>query len=320
MQPVIGIDISKKYFDADILDNVKRFDNNPKGFTKLLHTLPSHSHCVMESTSTYGNKLSYALHEAGHVVYIVNPLQVSSFAKMKLSKVKTDKSDAKLITEFARMNLTDLKPYDFPSQSIQSAKQIETLLSELKTQRTSLINQLEALVHNHFVSAEVENCLKNAIQYFDQEISKLVEKEKHYIDKENKEKREKIATIPGVGDATACMLIAVTNSFTNFKSSKQLSSYFGCCPRVRQSGSSIKARGILSKIGMSRIRTQLYMCAVSAKKCNESCKALYERLLAKGKPVKVALMAVVNKLIRQIYAIISKNESFVKNYKKEFAK
>ena len=62
------------------------------------------------------------------------------------------------------------------------------------------------------------------------------------------------------------------------------------------------------------------MCAVSAKKCNESCKALYERLLAKGKPVKVALMAVVNKLIRQIYAIISKNESFVKNYKKEFAK
>lgn len=320
MQSVIGIDISKKYFDADILGKVNRYDNDPKGFTKLLPNLPSNSHCVMESTSTYGNKLAYALHEAGHIVYIVNPIQVSSFAKMKLSKVKTDKSDAKLITEFAKMNLSDLQPYDFPSKNIQSAKQIEPLLCELKAQRTSLINQLEALTHNHFVSTEAENCLKNAIHYFDSEISKLVAKEKNYIDEEHKEKREKIATIPGIGDATACMLIAVTNSFSNFTSSKQLSSYFGCCPRVRQSGSSVKDRGVISKIGMSSIRTQLYMCAVSAKKYNESCKALYERLLAKGKPVKVALLAVVNKLIRQIYAIISKNENFVKNYTNKLAR
>lgn len=319
MQNIIGFDISKKYFDADINGKVNRYDNEHKSFKKLVKHLPANSHCVMESTGTYGNKLAYALHEAGHTVYIVNPLQVSSFAKMKLSKVKTDKSDAKLITEFAKMNYNDLKPYEFPPENIQSAKQIEMVLSQLKVQRTALLNQLEALSQNHFVAKDAEVSLKKTIHYLDREIEKLDKKEKDHIDKQNKEMRQQITSIPGIGDATACMMIAATNRFSNFTNAKQLSSYFGCCPRVRQSGSSVRGRGEISKIGLSHLRTQLYMCALSAKKFNESCRLQFERLIAKGKPFKVALLAVVNKLIRQIYAVISKNEKFIKNYENKFA-
>lgn len=314
MQTIVGIDISKKYFDADINGRVIRFDNDHKSFKKLLKHLPAKSHCVMESTSTYGNKLGHALYEAGHIVYIVNPLQVSSFAKMKLSKVKTDKSDAKLITEFAKVNLNDLRPYDFPSEDIQSAKQIETVLSQLKTQRTALRNQLEALNQYYFKAVEAESSLKTLILQLDREITKLEQQEKDHIDKQNKEMRQNITTIPGIGDSTACMMIAETNGFTNFKSAKQLSSYFGCCPRIRQSGSSVKGRGTISKIGLSNVRTKLYMCGLTAIKYNQSCKDLYERLRAKGKPFKVAMLAVANKLIRQIYAVISKNVIFVNNY------
>lgn len=318
MQTIIGIDISKKYFDADINGRVLRFDNDHKSFKKLIKHLPSNSHCVMESTSTYGNKLGRALYEAGHVVYIVNPLQVSSFAKMKLSKVKTDKSDAILITEFAKVNFNDLRPYDFPSESIQSAKQIETVLSQLKTQRTALSNQLEALEQYYFIAVDAESSLRTVILQLDREISKLEKQEKDHIDKHNKEMRQNITTIAGIGDSTACMMIAVTNGFSNFTSSKQLSSYFGCCPRIRQSGSSVKGRGAISKIGLSQVRTKLYMCALSAKRHNQSCKELFERLVAKGKPFKVAMLAIVNKLIRQIYAVISKNVTFDNNYQIKF--
>ena len=318
MQTIIGIDISKKYFDADINGRVIRFDNDHKSFKKLIKHLPANSHCVMESTSTYGNKLGHALHEASHIVYIVNPLQVSSFAKMKLSKVKTDKSDAKLITEFAKVNFKDLRPYDFPSENIQSAKQIETVLNQLKTQRTALSNQLEALDQYYFIDADAESSLRTVILQLDREISKLEKQEKDHIDKQNKEMRQNITTIAGIGDSTACMMIAATNGFSNFTSAKQLSSYFGCCPRIRQSGSSVKGRGAISKIGLSHVRTKLYMCALSAKRHNQSCKELFERLIAKGKPFKVAMLAVVNKLIRQIYAVISKNVIFNNNYKIKF--
>jgi transposase len=318
MGTIIGIDISKKYFDADINSKVNRYDNDVKSFKKLIKHLPAGCHCVMESTSTYGNKLAHALHEAGHIVYIVNPLQVSSFAKMKLSKVKTDKSDAILITEFAKVNFHDLRPFDFPSTSIMSAKQILTILSQLKTQKTALSNQLEALSQCHFVAKEAENCLKTTILHLERQIKKLEKQEKAHIDSQNKEMRKNIATISGIGDATACMLIAATNGFTNFTSSKQLSSYFGCCPQIRQSGSSVRGRGAISKIGLRGIRTQLYMCALSAKRYNPSCKELYDRLRAKGKYHKVAMLAVVNKLIRQIYAVITNNVIFDKNYKIKF--
>jgi transposase len=319
METIVGIDISKKYFDAEINGRVCRYDNDRKSFKKIIKHLPANSHCIMESTSTYGNKLAYALHEAGHIVYIVNPVQVSSYAKMKLSKVKTDKSDAKLITEFAKANLQDLRPYDFPDKNILSAKQIETVLSQLKTQRTALGNQLEALKQNQFVSEASEKVLTETMQYFDLQISKLEKQEKDHIDKQHKEMRENITSIAGIGDATACMMISLTNGFKGFSTPGQLSSYFGCCPRVRQSGSSVRGRGTVSKIGLSQARTRLYMCALSAIKYNRTCKDLYERLRAKGKPFKVALLAVVNKLIRQIYAVISKNEVYDNFYDKKFA-
>lgn len=319
MQNIVGIDISKKYFDADINGKVNRYKNEIKSFKKLVKHLPEKSHCVMESTSTYGMKLAYALHEAGHIVYIVNPLQVSSYAKMKLSKTKTDKSDAKLITEFAKVNLQDLRPYEFPSKSIQSAKQIETILSQLITQRTALSNQLEALSQYNYVDEEVERGLKETIIHLNKQISKFEKLKKDYIDKENKGMRQYITTIPGIGDSTACMMIALTNGFANFTSSKQVSSYFGCCPRVRESGSSVRGRGTISKIGLQKVRTRLYMCAMTAKKYNPSCKKQYERLIAKGKPFKVALLAVVNKLIRQIFAVVSKRETFDKFYENKFA-
>ncbi len=318
MKFISGIDVSKKYFDIEISDKVFRYNMERTDIKKLLQKLPSGSHCILESTGTYGNKLMHELHSAGHIVYMVNPLQISNFAKMRLSKVKTDKTDAKLITEYGRMNIEYLKPYEFPETEMLSVNQLETVISQLIKQRTALKNQLEALTQYKDICKEASVALQKTIVYLSAKITALEKKQQEYIDKDNKTIRENISSIKGIGNSTACMLIAVTNCFKSFENNKQLSSYFGCSPRVFQSGSSVRRRGSISKIGMASVRTRLYLCALSAKKYNPKCKELFDRLIEKGKPFKVAMMAVVNKLIKQVFAIVRKNEKFDENYKISF--
>lgn len=318
MENLFGMDISKSYFDVPFNNKIQRFDNNSSDISKFLTKLPEHSICVMESTSTYGDKLAMSIINAGHTVCIVNPLQVKHFAKMKLSKVKTDIQDAKLITEFAKANFNDLRPYEPPSKSIQDVKQMETVLAQLIKQRTALSNQLEALNQYTSISVVAIKSLNDTIKFLNEQISTIEKQIKDSIDADNEETRKRITSIKGIGDKTACLLIAATNGFKNFINSKQLSSYFGCCPQVCSSGSSVRGSNSVSKIGLKGIRTALYMCSLSAIKYNNVCKELYSRLIAKGKKPKVARMAVVNKLIKQVWAIVSKNENFDNNYQNKF--
>ena len=89
---------------------------------------------------------------------------------------------------------------------------------------------------------------------------------------------------------------------------------FGLSPRIVQSGSSVKGRGSICKMGMGHMRMLLYMCVRSAKKYNKSCRELYERLLAKGKAKKLALIAVANKLVKQVFAIVKNKSKYVENF------
>ncbi|MFD2432947.1 transposase [Mesonia maritima] len=100
-----GIDISKDVFDVMDMDGVfYQFPNSPSGFKKLLSLTDAFSHCVMESTGVYHLRLAYYLLENGIAVSVENPLSIKRFIQMKLSKVKTDKSDAKMISLYAKVN------------------------------------------------------------------------------------------------------------------------------------------------------------------------------------------------------------------------
>src|SRR5690606_4528270 len=90
-------------------------------------------------------------------------------------------------------------------------------------------------------------------------------------------------------------------------------SYIGLSPRIYESGTSVKGRSRICKMGMSRIRAMLYVCAWSAKKINKACKELFERLVEKGKAKKLALIAVANKLLKQAFAIANKNIFYTEN-------
>jgi transposase len=122
-------------------------------------------------------------------------------------------------------------------------------------------------------------------------------------------------SIPGIGLKTALFMIVITDDFAKFENAKQLCSYVGITPTIRVSGSSIRGRSSISKMGNKKLRNFLFLCSFSACKHNKACKGIYERVVNKGRSKKLALIAVSNKPLKQAFAIAKSghpcNETFV---------
>ncbi|CAL65049.1 IS110 family transposase [Christiangramia forsetii] len=131
---------------------------------------------------------------------------------------------------------------------------------------------------------------------------------------EYKQTLRSLTSIPGIGDKTAIMLIAITADFDKFEHYKQLIAYVGFSPRIYQSGTSIKGKGHICKMGKSQIRKLLYMCSWTAKRYNKGCAEMYERLRKKGKPERVIKIAIANKLLKQAFAIAKNKTVFDENH------
>ena len=113
---------------------------------------------------------------------------------------------------------------------------------------------------------------------------------------------------------TALFLIVVTDGFAKFETAKQLCSYVGITPTIRESGSSVRGRSRISKVGNKKLRNLLFLVSFSACKYNKACKAIYDRIVAKGKSKKLALIAVANKLLKQAFAIAKSGLAYDHNF------
>lgn len=310
----VGIDISKLTFDVAICNSESKykyfkFTNDLEGFTSLLTHLDSlESICVMEASGPYYLRLASFLSEKGIGVCVINPLIIRRFSQMRMSRTKTDKKDAMLIAEYGKTESPSLwQPED---KYVLQLKQMQAYLEQLNKNRTGLIRQNEAFSQNPSQSLEVIESLNSLINKIDQEIDVIEKKMKSLIQTYHKEMYDQLQSIPGLGRKTALFLIVITGGFRKFENHKQLASYIGISPRIFESGTSVKGRAKICKMGMSKIRAMLYVCAWSAKKCNKACKELYDRLVENGKSKKLALIAVVNKLIKQAFAIATKKEYY----------
>ena len=110
-----------------------------------------------------------------------------------------------------------------------------------------------------------------------------------------------LTSIKGIGVTLAAALIVATGGFTYFDNAKQLTRYLGLSPIYQQFGTSVNVKGHINQNGDSNLRSQLYVAAFSSLRCNAECKACFDRLRSNGKPGKVAVVAVANKLIRQAF-------------------
>lgn len=308
----IGIDISKASFDVAFPTakayKLKKYTNNTAGFVRLLDDLGDGCCCVMEATGPYYLRLATFLHEQQIAVSVVNPLVIKRFSQMRLLRAKTDQADAKLIASYGQNEQPGL--WTPPLQFISELQQENTVLEGLIKQRTAIKNQQEAFGALPHVSRQALDALDQLLQALDEQIS-LLEKSMARKAKEHGDQQlECLTSIPGIGQKTAIKLFIITQGFSRFETSKQLSAYIGISPRIYQSGTSVKGRPKISKLGMSRFRAALYMCTWSAVKYNKACREFYERLLAKGKAKNLALIAVANKLVKQAFAIATKKQVY----------
>lgn len=310
----VGIDISKLTFDVAISSSegkykYLKFANNHEGFMMFLELLnASESICVMEASGPYYLKLATFLSEQRIKVCVVNPLIIRRFSQMRMSRAKTDKKDSMLIAEYGKTEKPTL--WQPEAAYVLELKQMQAYLEQLNKNRTGFTVQKEAFNQNPVKSVTLEKSINSVIETIDQEIRQIEKRMELIIKTHHQEMFDQLKSIPGMGSKTSLLLIVISGGFSKFNNHKQLTSYIGISPRIFESGTSVKGKTKICKMGMSKIRALLYMCAWSAKRCNKTCKELYDRLVEKGKSKKLALIAVVNKLLKQAFAIATKKEYY----------
>lgn len=322
MSKCTGIDISKQTFDCSITKEdgkieARKLPNNLKGFQKLKSLLPEETQVVMEASGPYYYHLAFFLFKSGIKVSVVNPLVIRRFCQMRMIRTKTDKKDAAMIREYGVTEKPKLWQPDAPS--ITKLKQLNGAIDLLDKNITALSNQLEAFTQMPDADKKLLGAIKKII-VANEKAKEKMEKEMHEVTtKEYGEAYKALQSIPGVGPKTASILIAVTGNFKKFNHYKELIAYVGLNPRIFESGTSVRGKGHISKMGTARLRKLLYLCAWSAKRVNAHCKEMYERLKAKCKPEKVIKVAIANKLLRQAFAIGKTLKKFEINYQQTIA-
>lgn len=301
----IGIDISKQTFDTCFFDNEKwhhrQFDNKPSGFNQLVKLLNPEDWVVMEASGSYYLPLAEYLTGQGFKVSVVNPLIIKRFSQANLYRAKTDKKDAQTIAEYA--SKYELKKWNPESENTKKLRQLYTRREMLIKQIHQNERQFEAFEASGFIDKFLRSEIKNSIKYLKNKLDKLEEEMDRIASEEYSETIENLRSIPGIGKKTAMMMCVITDNFRKFEHYKQLTAFVGFSPRIYQSGTSVKGKGHICKMGKSQIRKTLYMCSWTAKKTNKACQEMYDRLIEKGKPERVVKVAIANKLIKQIFAI-----------------
>ena len=169
-------------------------------------------------------------------------------------------------------------------------------------------------------SKVVISSLKRSLKQVQKELNTLEVKLLVLVKKEHQDLLTRLETIPGIGRKTAIMLVVLTDGFERFTSGSELCSYSGLTPIIRQSGSSVRGRSRISKIGNKKLRNLLFMCSFNACKYNKACRDIYERIVAKGKSKKLALIAVCNKLLKQAFAIAKSGLIYDQEYRSTLVK
>ena len=308
----LGIDISKKKFDVALLNNNKlknkKFTNDPKGFESLGQWLEEQDalsvHVCMEATGVYGEALSEYLYDASFTVSVVNPARIKGFAQSELLRTKTDKVDAGLIARFC--HAMQPQPWSPQSKEIRQLRDLVRRLDALQGMRQQERNRLEA------ASKIVETRLLCHIDYLDKEIKDIKHLIHQQIDNHPDLKNRKclLESIPGIGEATICVILAEFGSITQFKNAKALAAFIGVAPRTRQSGSSLRGRGMMSKTGRSKLRKAFFMPALVALRYNPVVREMKIRLTKAGKSKMAIVGAAMRKLVHLIYGVLKNGVPF----------
>jgi len=261
----LGIDVAKAKPDRALrLPNgkfrSKAVSNNSQGYADLVDWLASHgaleSPVCMEATGVYWEDCAQFLATQGISVSVVNPAQIKAYSASRLARTKTDAVDARLIAEFCAERKPP--PWQPRADAEVALRALVLRLDALQTMRTQESNRLG--VAREAVRAHIQEHL----DWLDQHIKTLTQTISQHIDSNAglKGKRELLDSIPGLGERTIAILLAFYADPSRFANSRQAAAFAGLDPRQHESGTSVKAKPRLSKVGHAFLRKSLYMPAM----------------------------------------------------------
>jgi transposase len=338
-----GIDIASETHvlaivtsDGGVEVKATPFSEDAAGYEKALGLLgtPGEVLIAMEATGHYWKNLFAALVAAGHSVALLNPLRTHRFAAEDLERTKTDAIDALGIARFAaqkRPATTHL-----PDSAAEELRELVHLRERTAAAfRGASVKRLAALRYDgrHLVGLDLARTLIDAarrsvgrhhgaayrvqVHYACQDLDTL-RKRLRELDRDIETKLNEhevgrlLTTIDGIGPNTAAFVIAeVGDPAAHFRSASALAAYVGAIPGLEQSGKRTSSRAALTPIGNARLRKALWMPTLTAVRYNAWLRSHYQRLLARGKLPKVALIACMHKLLLAIYSVAKHRKPFV---------
>ncbi len=307
MTTYIGIDIGKQkiYYAYPQGDRVNMeqgcFANNYAEIEAFIKKLPADSHCIMEATGLYHFPLAYSLQDAGRAFTVVNPAASSAYSKSFLSITKTDSRDAVMLQRFGQER--QLPSMQLPEKEWQAFRQRIGLWQDLIRRIQVLKNRLGELNFHPKPDKLSVELMEQQLELLEEQLKKVEGSIYQDLPDDYRKLLENGQSIKGIGPKTASHLLFFTNGLKDFDSPKALAKYVGIAPNMYQSGGYQKA-GRICRSGNALLRSLLYNCAKQARQRNTACKLLYDRLRQKGKPHKVAMVAVMHKLLKQFFAVI----------------
>lgn len=324
----IGIDIAADHVTISILTSPaasvvlgKDIENSSDGFAEFFTLLASHNVtpasavCCLEATGVYGEHLCYILQAHGYKVAVEPPLKVRrAFA---LSGHKNDAVDSRQIAEYAYRFVDELNFWTPRSTILEQIQVLLTAREQFTQQKVANQTTLKALERKYIQTPLANSRYTLTIEQLQENI-KAIDKELKNLIKGDSSFRQMVTaltSIPGVGMLLATRLMVVTENFTRPVTARQLSAFIGICPYQYQSGSSISRSPRSRRHGPSALRKLLFLAAMSVRQHSEQFKHYFLRKVTEGKPPRLVINNIANKLLKIICAVAATRSTYNPKYR-----
>jgi len=316
----LGIDVGKIDLFCHIIGPInlvsQRFDNTHSGIKQLIKWLfgiadPQLFCACLEQTGHYGRPLAKALvQQKLSAVYLVNPRQIKAYGEQKLRRNKSDTADARLIAQFLKSEHSELLPWQPLSPENEKIKELSRYADSITQDTARLKTKCEAVT-----LPAILRSLNRRIKAQEKELTDIRKRINTLIANNTalSTQYELLESIPGLGEITCQTLLAELPEIESFGDARQLAAWAGLTPRHFVSGTSGRSQTPITKVGSTHLRKALFMPAMNARVFNPLLKTFGDRLKENGKKPKQIIIAIMRKLLHQIYGILKSGEPFDPN-------
>ena len=323
---LVGIDPAAETFTAALVvrldegaEATKTFSNTEEGFAAFeawlndREAVPSQTLVCVENTGVYSEALCYSLHERGFTVALIAPHKI---AKAFDEGPKNDQIDSQKVAEYAWRYLDKLSAWQPQEVLLEQVKTLLATREQLIKQKTAAQNSLQALRRKVVQTPVATGALEATAEHLATQIETLMEELKRLIgrDPHVAQMVALVMSLPGAGLLLAAHMLVLTEGFTEGPHYRPLAARLGICPQEHQSGTSVWRPARTRGYGPAMVRKLLYLAARSVVTHKERFERYYRRKCAEGKPERLVLNNVANKLLRILCGMIKNKQPYIEGY------